>query len=460
MIKTRNILIIFITFFALTGCKKFLDMKSDSMLVIPDTPGALQALLDNFAKTNRNDNSASEASADDYYLSQADFNTQPENYKRMYTWEKSNFFGNTTNDWSNAYDNVFIANTVLDNVGNIKRTVTNESGLNDIKGQALFLRSKAFLEIATVWSLAYDQQTASTDLGIPLRLSADITESISRSNTQATYDKILTDLKEAGNLLVTTPFHPFRASKPAAFALLARTYLSMRQYDSCSKYANMCLQLKSTLLDYNSPSINPAAVYPFGALLYDNPEIIYASRMLTANILSNTKAKMDSLLYKSYSIDDLRRTVYFSANAGINAGTFRFKGSLDGIAQLFSGVTTAEVYLMRAECFARKGMVPEALTDLNLLIKNRWKKNTTLPIFSPATSAEALKLVLTERRKELVMRGLRWMDIKRLNKEGANIALKRNVNSQESLLAPNGIRYALPIPEDVISISGMSQNPR
>ena len=71
-----------------------------------------------------------------------------------------------------------------------------------------------------------------------------------------------------------------------------------------------------------------------------------------------------------------------------------------------------------------------------------------------------MALILLERRKELLMRGLRWMDLKRLNMEGAAITLTRTVNGQVYTLPPNDLRYALPIPEDVIAISGMQQNPR
>ena len=88
--------------------------------------------------------------------------------------------------------------------------------------------------------------------------------------------------------------------------------------------------------------------------------------------------------------------------------------------------------------------------------------NSTTPYqnITAATEQEALTKILTERRKELPFRGLRWMDIKRLNKEGANIILVRNMNGQTYTLQPNHIRYALPIPESVIALSGMQQNPR
>jgi len=56
------------------------------------------------------------------------------------------------------------------------------------------------------------------------------------------------------------------------------------------------------------------------------------------------------------------------------------------------------------------------------------------------------------------MRTLRYTDLKRLNKEGANITLTRFIKGQTYTLLPNDPRYALPIPDDVIQVSGMPQN--
>jgi hypothetical protein len=75
-----------------------------------------------------------------------------------------------------------------------------------------------------------------------------------------------------------------------------------------------------------------------------------------------------------------------------------------------------------------------------------------------ANKEAALATILLERRKELLMRGLRWIDIKRLNKEGHNIVQKRVVNNVVYTLPPNDSRYALPIPIDIIRATGMAQN--
>src|SRR5699024_1246882 len=116
-------------------------------------------------------------------------------------------------------------------------------------------------------------------------------------------------------------------------------------------------------------------------------------------------------------------------------------------------------YLIRAECYARQGNATQAMNDLYTLLVTRWKTGTYVP-FTASGAKEALHIILGERRKELLFRGLRWMDIKRLNREGAHIVLKRIINGKVFTLPPNDNRYALPIPEDIISLTGMKQNPR
>lgn len=71
-----------------------------------------------------------------------------------------------------------------------------------------------------------------------------------------------------------------------------------------------------------------------------------------------------------------------------------------------------------------------------------------------------LQIILNERRKELLFRGLRWIDIKRLNKEGADISIKRRIEGKDYILTANENRFALPLPMDIIAETGMPQNPK
>ncbi len=455
-ITTKTCLPILILLVMASGCQKYLDAKPDQQLVVPNTLNDLQALLDNYNKLNENDALAlAEVSADNYYLTDADWNSMPETYRRMYTWEKDQLFSPYPNQWSYAYDKVYIANVVLDNLPNMARTEANKAEWDNIKGQALCFRAKTFLDIALVWALAYDKNTATTDLGIPLRLNANFNEVSVRSTLQQTYEQIIADFKQFLPLLPVTPRTVFRPSQPASYALLARTYLAMREYDSAFKYSDRCLQLKNSLMDYNQdPQINPAATYPFLQL---NKEVIMESRSPVLSPVDNSRARIDSGLYASYNDNDLRKSLFFKSN---NNGSFGFRGSYEGGAPLFTNIAVDEVYLMRAECAARKEMVEAAMNDLNTLMAKRWKNTLPFPAFTATNSSEALALILAERRKELLMRGVRWMDIKRLNKEGAGIALSRVINGQAYVLPPNDLRFALPIPEEVIQRSGMPQNPR
>jgi len=128
---------------------------------------------------------------------------------------------------------------------------------------------------------------------------------------------------------------------------------------------------------------------------------------------------------------------------------------------MFEGLANGEMYLVKAEAEARAGNTAKAMDDLNTLMQNRMVNTTGQP-FVPLTASsapDALQKVLTERRKELIFRDRRWMDIKRLNLENANIILTRTVSGQTYTLMPNANRYAIPLPDMVIKISGMPQNP-
>ncbi|RYF12213.1 MAG: RagB/SusD family nutrient uptake outer membrane protein, partial [Flavobacteriales bacterium] len=100
-----------------------------------------------------------------------------------------------------------------------------------------------------------------------------------------------------------------------------------------------------------------------------------------------------------------------------------------------------------------------ALSALNSLLIKRFKTNTFIP-YVAATANDALQMVLQERRKELVYRGLRWTDVRRLNKLGANITMKREINGETYQLKPNELKFALAIPADIINMTGMVQNYR
>src|SRR5690606_2222613 len=108
---------------------------------------------------------------------------------------------------------------------------------------------------------------------------------------------------------------------------------------------------------------------------------------------------------------------------------------------------------------ARLGNRDDAMTQLNFLLKHRYIREAFVPRIA-STDDEALKVILEERKKELVFRGLRWTDIRRLNKEGYGITLLRKLDGMVYSLQPNDPTYILPIPDYIIQQNDMNQNNR
>ena len=442
------------------SCKKYLAAKTDKTLVVPTTIEDFQALLDNTFVNNQQGPSWDEASADNYYLLPSDFNSLPVYNQKAYQWVD---YPNSDypNDWSTLYNSVYYPNVVLDGMANVPENNENQSAWGNVVGSALVFRAQAFLRAVLIFSKAFDSATAAQDYGIVLRLHSDFNTKSVRANVWDSYQQIISDLKKAAPLLPVTPQHVMRPSMPAAYGLLARTYLAMRNYDSCFKYADLSLQLKNDLMDYNDQSQVDTSNIIFPIQQF-NEEVVFSGAINTYNFANIAPgiARVDSILYQSYDVNDLRRPTFFLDASIIGSTGEIFQGTYDGTySNLFIGLATDEVWLMRAECNARLGNIAGAMSDLNTLMQKRWRAGYFAP-YSAQTATEALNLVLTDRRKELIFRGLRWMDIKRLNKEEEGITLSRKVNGQTYTLPPNDPRNALLIPEDIIQMTGMPQNLR
>jgi tetratricopeptide (TPR) repeat protein len=449
----KKILVIISLLYIFCGCKKYLDGKPDLKLQIPNTVQSLQSMLDYENLFNLNTAATGEVSADNYYVTDAVWAALTNQAsKNMYTWEDDITLQDSPNPWGRTYDAINVANVVLENIAAITPSFIEQSQWQNVKGSALLYRAKFLLSAVGIWAKQYDAAAAATDPGIPVRLNSDFNIPSVRSTVKESYERVLKDLYESIPLLPATPAHVMRPSKAGAYGLLARTYLMMRIYDSAAIYCDKCLAINSSLMNYNT--INASLANPFPLF---NSEVIMHFQMGTPTILSNTRARVDSILYKSYAANDLRKTLFFIDNLN---GSFGFRGSYSQSANLFSGIATDEMYLVKAECLARAGNTTEALKTLNTLMITRWKTNTFVPFTAPDAQA-ALALILQERRKELIFRDLRWTDLKRLNKEDAfKTTIMRKLNGAGFILQPNENRYALPIPATVIQLTGMQQNPR
>lgn len=426
-----------------TSCEKYLEEPSDRSFAVISKLNDLQALLDHNSMAIAP--KAGEASADNYYLTDTDWESLSiEQDQQTYIWASENVFqaGESTNDWSNLYRAVFVANTVLEEIESMEKTDRNASQWNDIKGQALVLRAVSFLDAAQIWSVVYDPLTADREIGIPLRVKSDFNIPSYRADLKETYNQINHDLLSAIPLLPPEGIAKTRASKGAAYGLLARSYLWMGDYANAERYADSCLQINSELMDYND--MNQTVNNPFPSR---NIEVVMERRASLGMLMAVGRAKIPQEILDLFDdSDDLRRTLFFREMAD---ESIAFKGFYSSSALIMSGVAVDEMLLTRAECAIRQDEIEQGIDDLNRLLEKRWKTDRYIPIVV-TDKQEALDKVLLERRKQLLFRGHRWMDIKRLNREGAGIDLKRRLKGKEYRLTANSSRFALPLPDDLL----------
>lgn len=451
-IQQLTALLIFLSVIgSLNGCKKFLDAKPDQKLATPSDIDDVQALLDDYTDMNLQSPNIGARSDDDFYLLDTYIGSRDINSQNIYTWQKNVV---ADDGWKAMYKVVLNANLSLETLANIPQTGYNKKAYNEAYGSALFFRSFAFYQLLQVYSPPFDENTASRDLGIPVRLQSDVSTKNMRNPVSEGYKQIIDDTKASIQFLPAQNYPPSRPSKAAAYSLLANVYLAMNNYQLAGLYADSALQIKNTLMDYNN--IDSTLSKPFTKF---NDEVIFSSATAGDATLYTSHQIVDSFLFWSYATNDLRRPLFFKKTANNQYG---FKGNYQGstFGTLFNGFAVDEMLLVRAECFARDNNISPVMNDLNMLLLSRYKSGSFIPLIAD-NATDALNLVLQERRKELIGRCKRWYDMRRLNKDAPfTKTLKRLVNGQTFELPPNDPRYTFYIPAQVIGMSGMQQNER
>lgn len=447
--------IMLISTLAMSCGKSFLDKKPDAALVIPQSLDDFQALLDNYRYFVQNVSpSLNQTAADDLLISDAGLKALQAHERDSYIWSKDLQMFSV--DWDYPYRQAFYSNIVLDGLDKIDVSDQNRKMHDGVKGMALFLRAQAFFALSQTFCQPFIPFGANESPGVPLPNTSDVTKHFDRGTVAQVYDQIISDLKQAVELLPEKTAYLSRPSKIAANAFLSRVYVSMGLYDQAWTAANDALNKYSTLIDYNSLNMSATRAFPL-ALSFGNAEMIYYSSLVLNTFSSSAQTGVAPGLYSQYETSDLRKTAFF-INKGI--GILNYRGSYSGDAYLFCGLATDELYLIRAESAARKGNVAAAMEDLNTLLVKRYKAGTYIAR-TASNPQEALAVILAERRKELIGRGIRWSDLRRLNREAQfSVTLKKTVEGKEIFLPPNDLRYVFPIPLSELAYHDIPQNPR
>lgn len=409
-----NMLLAIIFGLALLSCSGFLDEKPSKRIVVPSSIEDLQSILNAVDMVNTGC-SFGLLLSDDIFITDEGLLALSDNVRDGYQWSRqlSDPQGEMPS-WSIAYGNIFKFNIVLEEAKKITPDNDAEkSQLDRIIGTSLFLRSQNYFELLQLFTHPLISQADLSREGLPLMLTPDFSRPKSKATIAEVYDQIIEDLIMATDLLPEVPEDVLRPSKVACYGLLGRTYLQLGGYDQALHFVNMALSIKSDLLDFNSiPSIEeipiPLYTYPIPRF---NEEVVFQYLAGSQTYMFSDLTFVNQEVYDSYLENDIRKFLYFTEPDQI--GRVNFVGNFSGDYLVFSGITIGELYLIKSEALARINREEEALQTLNLFLESRFYGDTYIP-YSTENLESVLAVVLEERRKELVYRGIsRWTDMRR-----------------------------------------------
>jgi starch-binding outer membrane protein, SusD/RagB family len=418
-----------------------------------------------------------------------------------FTWQKrtgqdETYTGyNTENDnWTEIYRLINVANNIIYSDKTVPNSTDAEKiGVLKVDGEAHFLRAYYYFWLVNLYGKPYNASTASTDLGVPLKLSEKVEDKIFQRNTvQEIYDQILSDLNQAESDLSQTGTQSsiYRADVTVVRFLLSRVYLYMQNWEKAAEYAQEVIDVHPDLVDLNALSST-------GSFLSKSSyETIFSMGGNSLPCIISYKDKgfqISDDLYNSFDDHDLRKTKLFwhyanftgytklapegdiinssEASYYLDAYNSAWENSYSEVSDKFL-FRSAEAYLIKAEADAYLNKEDEARSLLNTLRANRYVDNYQVT----ASGKDLVEIIRDERRKELALEGQRWFDLRRYGvcekyPESKQIThdyyyyINRNSTVKTEchtfVLESNDKAYVLPIPQEVINFNtGMINNER
>lgn len=480
----------------MTGCDSFLDKQPSASSNAPINDASQLIALYDYV-TNVQENCYVDAYAtDDYGVALDMFDARPTSFgvnQMCFYALKTDVMASASSNsaWSGEYSKIFTANTIIDNAGSV---AGNEDEKNLALCNGYFMRAWSMFRLAWIHCLPYSEANKSA-LGLPLRLSTLFTEDVHRSTLEATFKQILADLDEAEKYCDETGVpdgKAWRTSKCAIDGLRARVYLYMNDYTNAMTYVDKALAQAPGFFDFNELQWSTPMSYPAEGTMpaqtveycetnswnlqkiYKWKEWIFIRlQYLGTQWFSPSQDLIDCFDDKE---NDLRYVFFFVEHGNrrfsVPYDWFKYEQFYDSRYNI-SGLTTAELVLIKAELQARAGQGDAALATLRPLRQARFATGTATDLVA-ANAADALKQVLLERRRELPF-SARMMDIKRFSVSATpddDVTISRefytcqqsgiDTSSKVQLsVKGNDPVYAIPIPvEDVDNSQGMiEQNP-
>jgi hypothetical protein len=370
------------------------------------------------------------------------------------------------NTWLAGYRIISNANIIENKVDEF--ALDNQGAANRIKAQVLAIRALAHFDLMRYFVDDYDRN--STKPGIPYITAFDYEQKPPRGTVKEDYDHIELDLKTAKTLMSNMD-HAINSSSSRAYidansvnAILARVYLYSNQLDSAIKYAGLAIAARPLASRTVFPDIwtDASVTEVFWSCVFEAGQGTPGTNVyfpVTPAGSGRSQYRPNQTLVASYDpTNDVRYSSYFKVIASrLVLSKYLAKsaqlGKPDGVVN-FKAFRTGEMYLIRAEAYARKGGANEAaaLADLNTLRAARISGYVPVVL----TGTALTDAIQDERRKELICEGHRFFDLKRTTR-----TVNRANCTSFCTLAPTNRSWTWPIPQPEIDAnpSILPQNP-
>ena len=255
-----------------------------------------------------------------------------------------------------------------------------------------------------------------------------------------------------------TAIHP---NLGAGYALLARIYLQMQNYEEALRYSNLALEQNNQLYDWNSfyeehhiaiedPDNYDKLATPMQYDYVENYYLRYGGQSnydsYEYNIPVERAARFedgDARFLSRWKLKVDNNDTYYAA---LTSGFFNH-----------GGLTTCEAYLIKAECQARlttQNDFTEAMNTLNAVRATRIRPE----MYRPATAStleEALSLIRDTKDNELIFSIVPFADARRFNSEGKYLRrMTKNYNGTEYTLSPTSHLWTMPFPAGALNNPG------
>lgn len=331
--------------------------------------------------------------------------------------------------WFISYKIISGMNTVIEAM---EKQTNLDASASQLLGECYFLRAFAHFSLVKFYARPYTQDPDGP--GVILRLSVADSAQKSRASVREVYNAVVTDAQKAAELM-SQPHGNMYGSKEAAWALLSRVYLFEGNNDSTIYFSDKVINSGRFTLETtqtfpnmfaNASTANgtilcvaftPAEDYgKFGSIasmIYSDGNSGWGEEFASASI-RGVMAEHPEDVRNSYIVplyDDDGNVATLNGIEIYYITKFSFQG---GSPTLSSPILfrLAEMYLNRAEAYAKKGQAGPALADVDEIRKNRGLEGALYNGTVPA-GMTLLDVVLKERRMELAFEGHRVFDVYR-----------------------------------------------